>query len=220
MDRSHKLDAPNNDALRTIEQVQDRTGLSSIYRQAHDQWSGELVSKDERDARQKHHQETLSFGIRKHFATISLLLLLPLVSFAIAASFALVHLNDDNVALYVIPAVFGFLVWAGLTILAFKKANRLFYDNALSIGGFMFVLYLLLVLQLPLLIESLAPLHTGDLVLATAYTSAAVLLISLVASGLMVFLWTTPKIHGAVKVGILVGLLLASMVVAITTLLL
>lgn len=203
MDSSHKLDAPNNDELQDIEQVADHSELSSIYPKAHDQWTGDLVSDDERERRRQKKEDTISFGIRAHFLSIGLLIPLPLIIAALIVAAALTYINEDNVRMAVIPGMFVFFAWLGITYVSYKKIHGLFYINALQAAPYAVILLALLGIIAFMLYHVLDGLHGHQLLAAIAMVSALGIIISIAMSALLLRLWTTPAVSGNAKVLVL-----------------
>lgn len=203
MDSGHKLDAPNNEDLQAIEQVSDHSDLSTIYPHANDQWSGDIVGHDERDRRQQQKIDTASFGVRSEFAIIGALLPFPIIAavIPIVATFPL--MNDDNITLFIIPAIFGFLVWAGLTFASYKKVHRVFYKNTLQTTPFSLFHLSLLALSIPACYLLTLPVHEGRLLQATVLVSLVEILWSILLCLVLLRLWTTPVLSGGAKLGII-----------------
>lgn len=212
MDSNHKLDAPNNESLKNIEQVQDHSELSTMYRKAHDQWEGELVSDTERETRRQSQQDTISFGIRPYFAVIGFLVPLPIILAAISAIAILSFSTEQSIPMQVIPSIFGFMLWVGITYLSYKKLRKLFYKNALSALPYTIVLLTLLALSVPIFYLLTEPLHSDNFFVASILISAITILWSVVLSLPLLRLWTTPKLSGNAKFGIitLLGLAIAA----------
>ena len=203
MDRNHQLDAPDNEALSRIDQVGDHSSLSTLYRKSKNDWTGELVSEDERERRRQTKYDTISFGIRKQFHTVGFLITLPIVamSIIIAAAFALV--TDDNVGIMVIPAIFVFLFWVMGTYFGYRKVYGIFYNNALQATPYIIILLLFLGLLTPIIHSLTAGFHDQNAFVATALVAGIELLIGIIISYPLLLIWTTPKLSGNVKMTII-----------------
>lgn len=203
MDSKHKLDAPHNETLKEIEQLSDRSGLSTIYRSAHEQWEGELVTTAERERRRQHEADVASFGIRKKFWYVGLIAPLPLVllSAFIGAAFAVV--TEDNAPRLVIPALLLFLVWGLVSFSLLKKTFEIFYAHGMRALPFIVTLVIMLGFSLQSIYLLTIPLHSQQLLSAVAIVSTVELLWSIILSYGLILLWTTPRLHSNAKVGII-----------------
>ena len=141
MNPKHQLDAPDNDSLRTIEQVQDRSSLSSIYPQAGKQWEGDLVSTEERERRRQEKEDTMSFGIRKLSWKVGLLAPLPFVLLSIFLALSAFGIAKTNIDIMVIPMIIVFIAWVGISFTIFKRIFAIFYQHALRAGPFLLILF-------------------------------------------------------------------------------
>lgn len=203
MDRSHRLDAPDNEALKNIEQVSDHSELSTIYPHAHNQWSGELVTETERDRRHQKTQDTISFGIRKEFAIIGVLIPLPVVFLALLVSAAFLMITEENAALFVIPGIFIFLILAVSIFFIYKKVFKIFYTNALQAGPFIIALLAMLTASASIIYTLTTPIHTENGLISTVVVSLFVLIWSIILCFGLLRIWTTPKLKGNTKAGII-----------------
>lgn len=203
MDSGHKLDAPNNEDLQLIEQVGDHSDLSTIYPHANNQWTGDVVSLDERDRRQQQKIDTASFGVRSEFAIIGALLPFPIIAAFVPVAATLPLMNDDNVAYFVIPGIFAFFIWAGLTFASYRKVHRVFYKNTLQTLPFSLFHLSVLALSIPACYLITLPVHEGRLLQATVLVSLVELLWSILLCLVMLRLWTTPLLSGGAKLGII-----------------
>lgn len=218
MDNKHKLDAPNNESLRSIEQVSDHSELSTLYRSAGKQWTGEVVSHEERERRLQHEQDTRTFGIRKQFWTVGLLAPLPLVLLSLILGAAFTIVNENNVAYYVIPMLIVSGIWAALSFNIIRRIFELFYQHGLRAGPFLIVLLTFLGLSIQIIYVLTMPLHGQQLLSSVMMICAIELLWSIIITYALLLIWTTPTISGGVKVAIigLIGLFLLMAAVAVT----
>lgn len=219
MDRSHKLDAPNNDELKDIEQLGNRSDISTLYPHAHDQWTGDLIGDEERNQRRQKKLDTISFGIRNHFVTIGLLILLPFIIALLAATLGVLFIDDDTVTMFVIPAIFVFLGWSILTYIIAKKIHTLFYMNAVRTAPYIVTVLLLLAVSVPAFYQLTLELHQERLLLALVYVSALVTVWSVILNFILLRIWTTPVLSGNVKVLCIAGIGLATAATAAYSLL-
>lgn len=203
MDGKHKLTAPNNETLKSIEQLDDHSGLSTLYPQAGKQWDGDLLSATERDRRRQRKQETLSFGIRKQAWIIGLLIPFPLVLLSVFVGFIFAIATEQNVPQLVIPMLLLFLTWGIIAMMTFRKVFELFYNHSLRAFPFIAVLTVLLVFSIQWIYEATVPLHVHRLMPAVLSSAVVMLIWSIVLSYGLLMLWTSPKLSAGKKVIIL-----------------
>lgn len=203
MDRNHRLDAPDNEALKNIEQVADHSELSTLYRKAKDQWDGELVSDEERETRRKNKYDTISFGIREKFLLIGFLIPLPFAMALLVASIVLTLVTEDNASLFVIPMIFTVLFWVICSFFAYKKVAALFYGNALNAVPFITILLLLLALSIPTIYELTRPIHSGVLFTSSLTVIGIGFIWSIILTIPLLRIWSTPRLSGNAKFGLI-----------------
>lgn len=208
MDGSHKLDAPNDDSLQSIDQLNNHNELTTLYPHAKEQWTGEVVSRDVREYNQQERQDTLSFGIRNYFLTVGLLIPLPFIALIVTLTAALVYVNDDNVKLFVVPGIFVFFILLGIAYGSFRKLSNLFYMNALRALPYSIITLGMLAIIVFMLYHATSSIHDYQLLPAVAIVSALTIIVSIVLNFFFLRLWTTPAISGALKILILMTLAL------------
>lgn len=218
MDRKHKLEAPNNESLKTIEQLGDRSELSTLYRTSRDQWDGELVSPEEREHRRQKKQESLSFGIRRQFWLVGLIAPLPLVLFSLFIGFIFAVFTEDNAPLLVIPMMILFLLWGVVSLILLRKTFELFYQHGLRALPYIVTLVILLALSIQSIYLITIPMHGQGIMSSVLLVSAIELLWSIILSYALIILWTTPRLSGGAKMGIITifSTILLAMAVALT----
>lgn len=211
MDHNHRLEAPDNEALKDIEQVADHSDLSTLYRKAKDQWDGELLTDQEREKRRQNKYDTISFGIRKKFLLIGFLIPLPFFLAWLIGSVALNFVTDDNVSMMAIPAIFVFLAWAMLSFFSYKRLFVLFYDNALNAGLFITVLLTLLGLSAVSIFKLSDSIHQAQVFESALTVTGFGFVWSVILTIPLLYLWSTPRLSGNAKLGViaLIGLALA-----------
>lgn len=215
MDKKHRMDAPNNETLGNIEQVPDHSELSSLYFEAHTEWEGkELISDDERQRRRDKHNETITISILPQFARIGLLIPTPLILLALMLSawFTYITIETLRFLLIVVIAVVG--LWILITFLTIRRVYTIFYNHALSATPFIVVLlsYLGATTQsVYLLLQHSLP---ASLIGATLLVSLVVYGISVILSGVMLFLWVSPRLSQTARLAGLGAIALLLIVVA------
>jgi len=202
MDRDHHLDAPDNESLRTIAQLDDHSELSTIYPHPHSEWDGELISRDEREKKREDERLRISLSLRKWFLAIGLLIPLPFVFVAILITVTAHYTNIKDLGYLLLPLLvgIGFAVFG--TYRGFKYGYKIFYTHGIKAGPFITFLLGLLLLSLNALFLLTQPLHTGELGIDTLIISASVFVASVLYSLLLVFIWSSPRLSSARKIAL------------------
>lgn len=203
MDGKHKLDAPNNESLKHIEQLGDHSELSTIYPRRGKQWDGDIVSAEERNRRRQKSAETLSFGIRRQFWLVGLLTPLPLVILSLFLGVIFAIATEDNLPQLVIPSMLLFFVWMLLLYGIMRKTIEVFYRHSLRAIPYIVTLVIFLALSVQSIYLLSAPIHGGQLVSSVAIVGAIELAWSVIMSYGLIFLWTTPQLSGNAKMAII-----------------
>jgi len=210
MDRKHHIDAPSNESLRTIEQIDDRSGLTTIYPRAKKEWEGsEILSREEREKKLNDEKLRLSMSLRKWFLTIGVLIPLPLVVIAIVVAVSAEHFDLPKLGFLLLPLMIitGAIIYASYR--AFRYAYSLFYKHGSWGLTFLIALFGLLGLSLHAIFLFTAPIHNGSLTNDSLIVSGGVLLASIMYSGLLVLIWTSPRLSSKTKI-ILVGVMMVA----------
>ena len=215
MDTNHQLDAPNNEDLGNIEQVADHSGLTTLYPHAKAQWDGEILSEEERERRRKYKEDTVSFGIRKHFVTIGFLAPLPLIIASVVVTGVFTMITDDNVRMFVIPMIVVFLLWVMFTIGTYKKLTKLFYTNAVQAGPFLFTLLLLLGMSLPMIFTGTLLFQNEQPLISASLIGGVEIIWSIILTLPLIYIWTTPKLRGNSKFALITAIALTLLGVAL-----
>lgn len=203
---NHQLKSSNETTLEGIEQLPDRSQLTTLYPRAKRQWSGDLLSSEERDTKRSAHLEEISRSIRKHFFSIGFLIPLPIflsVLFIVVGQQFIT--NDKKAVLFILPfiIIFGLIAW--LAIVSLKKVRKIFYDHSIAIGPFYLTLILLL---LPAGVASYLltmVLHSSQTIPATAIVGVIEIVLSVVFTFFLLFIWTTPKLSGRSKMSLILA---------------
>lgn len=203
MDEKHRLDAPNNDSLSGIEQVGDRSGLSTIYPHAGKQWEGDLVSQEERERRRQEKEDGMTLGIRKQSWKVGLLAPLPFVLLSFFVAGSVIGIAHSNIDLMVIPMIIAFIAWVGISFSIFRRIFALFYAHALRAVPFLLLLFVLLGLSIQTVYILTIPIHSQQLLSAVALVSVFALLWGMFMSYILLMIWTTPAMNGAVKASVI-----------------
>lgn len=203
MDRSHRIDAPD-ESLNTVEQLEDHSNVSSIYPQAHKSWEGqEIVSAEERERRRLEKENTISFGIRRQFLTLGILIPLPLIIAALILTGTITFMNDQNASILTFPLILLVLIWLSLTLLAIRKVFEIFYKHALRAGPFFIVLLALLGMSVQIVYVLTMPIHASQPLQAALLVSVIECVWSVFLCFILLFVWTTPRLSGNAKFGVI-----------------
>lgn len=209
-----KLKAPNEGELESIEQLQDHSDLAFLYPKAKRQWSGKLLSENERNTKRDAHLEQITRSIRKHFFSIGFLIPLPIFLFVLFVVTGQQFIKSaQDFAFYVIPFAVILCILTWLTVMSVKKVRKIFYDHAIAIGPFYLTLVILLLpAGLTTYLLTLAT-HESKLLPATVTVGLVEIVLSIVFSFLLLFIWTTPKLSGQWKMAVLY-ILAGSLIIA------
>ncbi|MFZ1250625.1 MAG: hypothetical protein WAR37_04240 [Candidatus Microsaccharimonas sp.] len=199
MDKDHRLDAPDDENLRSIDQLSDRSALSSIYPEAHDRWEGTIMSEQARSDKRDKEQQNITQSIRKWFIVIGVLAPLPFIIASLLAMAGYQYGPLIDKTLIVIPFAIAALVWLLLSVYFVRKLYAIFYNHALSATPYYIVLLILLSLSLHLVYSLTAPYHSQDPVINTFITSVAVVGVSVILSGVLLVVWTSLRIKAQIK---------------------
>ena len=216
MEKDHHLDAPDNENLQHIEQLPDRSGLSTMYPGGHNDWEGkELLSYDERESRRDEAQLRISTSIRRWFWAIGILVPLPFILASALVGYASGNFDSDNIAFLFVPAAIAIAATGYITYRSFRFLHSVFYKHAMRAMPFVITLTVLVGLSVYGLLLATQNLHTGVLVQDILVIGSATILTSMMYSGILLLVWTSQTLNSLAKVGVILGLV--SAIVALTT---
>ena len=163
MDKDHRLAAPDNDALKNIEQLGDHSGLTTIYPHAHKEWEGvEISTRDQRETERTKEQLRMMLSIRRWFIPIGLLIPLPFVLAVLLISISAEYLKVQNLWLMMVPVVAIVGLWLYLSYRAFRAVYDIFYAHSIKATPFFIVLASLLVLSISPRVNTIHTFNIGD----------------------------------------------------------
>jgi hypothetical protein len=212
MDKDHRLDAPDNESLQSIEQIRDHSELTTIYPHAHLGWEkDELISRDEREKRRDEERLRISLSLRKWFLAIGILVPLPILFMGFLVSIASEFFDIEKLRFLTLPVliVTGFLIF--LTYKGFTYAYKIFYTHGTKPIPFILALLGLLGLSTNAVFLLTEPLHTGHYAIDSLIVDGGLLIVSILYSLALVFIWSSPRLSSGVKlayVGIMALLVL------------
>jgi hypothetical protein len=200
MDKDHRMDAPDNDALRTIEQVPDHSELTSLYPHAHDQWEGtELMSSEEREKKRDREQLNINLSIRRWFFIVGLLIPIPFLLAALMSAVGITYVTEKNLGFALVPIILALGLWFLFSRLAFKKVADVFYEHSIGATPYLVAHIGLLVLGIQATYVAASSFYRDSLIYNTLITSALVMVMSIFLSGVLLVIWTSPLLSSRLK---------------------
>jgi hypothetical protein len=200
MDRNHTLEAPNNDELSTIEQIEDRSDLSGIYRAPGEQFQGEILSEEERTKVKAEELEAITSGIGRSALSVGLLVIYPFVSGALIA----VGLYELAVMAYpmvlVSAAILSIGIWMLTSYKAYASIYKLFYKHALRAGPFLVVALVSLIMASQAIYGTVVDnFSVQSAVFNVSLISLLLVMYSLIISYILLGIWGNSKLKSGVK---------------------
>lgn len=212
MDKNHTIEAPNNDSLENIEQLTDRSQLSGMYFAAHNEWEGkEILSKEDREMKRDQEQLQITRSIRKWFALIGFLVPTPVILLVLLIGLASVYLAPDNFRLMLPLSILAIGLWGAILFLSFRKVYRIFYQHALTATPFILILFALIGLSAQASFLVILPLGAEPLI-NVILVSSITYVASIILSGILLTIWTAPRLSGSGKLGAIMLLVIALLV--------
>lgn len=210
MDSKHQLNAPNNDSLKTIEQISDRSSLSTIYPNAQKEWEGkDILSAEERSTKRDKEQLKLTTAIRKRFAVVGVLVPIPLALAACLLSVIATYVTMENLGFLLLPIILGIGAWILVSYLVIRQLHAIFYHHALRTAPFVIILLCLLGLSTQLLFILFRPLGANSIIGTTLAVSGGLFIASIVLSGILLLLWVSPRLRARTKFNLIAVLAVA-----------
>lgn len=210
MDKNHRLDAPNNESLSTIEQLEDRSGLAATYPRARNDWDGiGLMSGQARSEKQAEERLHIYMSIRKWFPVLGLLIPLPAILLASMIAVAATYLTFDMAGFILLPVSLGVLLWGYISYKVVRGVYSIFYNHSIKATPYLVAHLALLGIGFQGLFTIGQLFHSGWGIGDVLIVCGVVLLASVILCGILLFIWTSKKILSHWKVAILVGLAIA-----------
>ena len=213
------LKAPNETDLSDVEHLQDRSNLTHLYPNAKKQWSGELISAEERSTRHDAHTKEIGRSIRRRFFAIGFLAPLPIFLTAMfVVTIREVIPDIESLKFMLLPLIVLGIILLWLIFALFKKVNDIFYDHAMRVVPFYVTLISFLSMSAAVTYLYTRSIHEDSPFLATAITGGATLVWSIIFSLLILFIWTTPALSSrgkTIALFVVAGLLVAATATAI-----
>jgi hypothetical protein len=200
MDRNHTLDAPNNDELSGIEQISDRSELTGIYRDAGQQYEGELLSSEAREKVKAQEIEAITSGIGKSTLRIGLYVPLPFISgLLIVAGIFTASGMMGQMGLAFLAVVAG-TTWLVTSYKAYAEIFKIFYKHALRAGPFLVVMLASLMMASQAIFGTVSDgFASQSLLFNAALMSLLLLMYSLIASYILLGIWGNSTLKSGIK---------------------
>ena len=207
MENKHRLDAPDNEALADIEQLTDRSELSTLYFTARKEWEGkEIVSEQERAAIHRKEQRNVTLTIRKLFAAIAILVPTPVILLVILVTVAGAFLTMKNALSFYMLVIAAIITWATVSYLAIRRVYAIFYNHALNATPFIVIFVALLGISAQAAFLFTRPLHGESHLLNTLIVCAGVYAASIPIAGILLYIWTSFRLSSSAKTGYIAAL--------------
>ncbi len=203
MDKDHRLDAPDNETLRTIEQLDDRSELSTLYPNPHKEWEGtDILSTLDRERKRNDAQDRINLTIRRWFPILGILLPLPVVITALTFVFAYRFLSHADKLALLLPVMALVAIVAWLSYRSIKTIYAIFYNHAMGATLFIYTVGWYLICSIPGIFTLLNPALGDDYVINALILCGGFLALSIIYSGIVIYLWSAKKLSGRTKLSI------------------
>jgi hypothetical protein len=221
MDSKHTLEAPHNDELKTVNQIGDHSGVSGIYFHAHNEWEGKgLITDEEREARRLNQDALTKRGLRKYFFLIGVLVPLPYIAIGLFSAALATYARPENITVLLLPIIIALGILIAVSYASIKRVFAIFYAHSLQGLPFYVTLLGLLLLSLQAHYAATLPLYSASIIGNTLLTSAVIMASSIVMSFLLVYIWSSMRVGGLLKLGLIgaiaATILLVTGVIALT----
>jgi len=221
MDRNHKLDAPNNEELKTIEQIDDHSGLTTVYREAGEQFHGNILSASEREKLKDDEIDAITSGISKSAPIIGLLIPYPFLSGLMGGVYLYSISAGLNAGiLYTLLALLGG-TWLATSYMAYARIFHIFYRHALRVGPFLLVMLISVLASSQAFMNIIAQsIASESLVFNIAAMALLVILYSIIISYIVLKTWGNSHISSGFKIAVSgIVLIFSGLLVGLTYLL-
>lgn len=221
MDRSHKLDAPNNEDLKKIEQIDDRSGLTTVYRQAGEQYEGTIVTATERERIKAEEIDNITRSISKSAPIIGLLVPYPFLAGLMGGVYLYsISAGMNTGVVYTLLALLG-ATWLITSYYAYARIFHIFYKHALQVGPFLFVSVLSVLAASQAFMNIIAQTIAGESpTFNIAAMSLLVILYSILISYIVLKTWGNSHISAGFKIAVSAIVLVFSVSISALTYLL
>jgi hypothetical protein len=196
----HKLDAPNNDELKSIDQIGDHSSASTVYRKANDQFEGEILSAKAREKAKAEELEAITSGLGRNALRIGLLVPYPFISGLLLTVGVYTTVTLANASIFFGIVIIAAGLWLISSYYAYSAIYKIFYKHALRAGPFLAVMLIniLIVSQAiyGLVVQDFA---VDNLVYNAGLISLLLLLYSFIVSYILVGIWGNSRLKSSIK---------------------
>ena len=210
----HKIEAPNEQELKEIQQIEDRSGLTSLYFEPQKQEQGEIfMSPEERDKAIEAKKVESVKGIGGAFLKIGLYIPYPIVIGASMAAAFYTFVGAVNPLFFLGLVILAVGIWGLTSYFAYAAIFKTFYKHGLRAGPFLFVMLMSVLLASLAAYGLVAGMFVGaelPLLFNTTLISIVLLIYSIIASGILLSVWGNPKLKSLAKAIASVSVVLAS----------
>ena len=211
MDKDHKLAAPNNEELRTIDQIDDRSGLTTLYRNPGKQFEGDIMSSDERDKANNEKLAAISSGVSSSSLKLGLLLPYPFICGALLAISIYTFFTGINSGILMAILIIAGGFWVLTSYFAYAAIFKTFYKYGLRAGPYMIVMLISILAASQAIYAIVAErFSTQSALFNTALVSILVILYSIIATYILLTVWGNGHIKPIYKVLTAGGLVIVS----------
>lgn len=205
MNDDHRLDARDSQDLAAVEQLEDRSDLSTLYPQRATQWDGVIMTAEQREAARDKATEEISTSLRRHFVTIGFLVTLPLLLAAaiVASAMEINLLNSEEAESRAILTAATIIVggaWLATSFIALRKVVHLFYDHAMRAAPFIVIVLAMISISVQSLYILTFTYHQSTPLMTVGIVGAASVLWSIILSFALLWIWTSPRLADSLKI--------------------
>ena len=194
--------------------VPTRSELTTAYRNVEEKTLGPWMQENDRQAAMEKDRLKVITDLRKSSLLIGIALSVPVVTGILLYEFALVRANMDPSASIILAFVllFAAAAWAIVTFRLFKWVSETFRQHTLRALPTSFTTLLMLVLLIRPVFMYFLPKYQGQW--GGIYALSTLLVIGIVVSIIMIFVWTAKWIPALLKITFLLATLGASAAIA------
>lgn len=199
MAENHYVD-PKDQRI-AAEGVEDHSDLTTFYIEANHEELGPWMQEGERQKALEAERNKIAKGLRTSIVPIGLFLGLPVIFGIILGQIALsgiVKQQDADAMAYVIGMIFAAGITLAITLGLFKWISNTFHNHALRALPITLTVLASILFVTQNLFDSMDQ-KIGGLV-GYAIALGSLLILSIFISGITIFMWTTPKVSGLIKV--------------------
>ena len=201
MDEKHKLNAPDEEELSGVEQLQDRSDLSSVYRNPTRTFTGKVLTVEERNQAKADELEALTSGLGKHSLKIGLAVPYPFIAGVLLTVGSYLLVGKVHDILFGGITILGALAWLLTSYTAYSYIYKTFYKHALRAGPFLLVMLLSLFLASQAIYGFVTQVVSSDTLFVTVgLISLLVIVYSCLTTFVLLGIWGNSRLSSYIKV--------------------